>query len=100
MVLKAKPTDFRSRKYVTIGAVEYRIDDLGKAFDFVADPDDWRAAIYCKIQASEFKITSDAVWFYTGTDLTLAGAYHEDLDGRTMVEVKAVGHRNGPAGDH
>jgi hypothetical protein len=68
---------------------------LKKAFDAVADPDDWKAPIEATIHQSMLDVTAKAIWFFTGTSCRERVRWN---DGRVAIE--ATGYRMGPAGDH
>ncbi len=68
-------------------------DPMKEAFDLVADSDDWRNSIDTTIAPEDLSRCTEAVSFYTGTEL-----YEVELckDGR--IRVAADGYRMGPCG--
>ena len=71
----------------------YRLDELQRAFDAVADPTDWRNPIAARVSLARRDVTLAAIEFYTATKATVA------FRGRDCL-VQSVGYRMGPAGDH
>lgn len=68
--------------------------ELLRAFDLVADPDDWRAPIRAFCRAADVKAVQEAVTYFTATTATavlipFVGQFY----------ITAVGYRAGPAGD-
>ncbi|GEM_PF-2845850 len=77
---------------------EYRghtIANMRKAFDLLADPDDWRAPIDAWIDHRAYGLAAAAVEFFTCTELQIIGG-PQPLTGRILVH--ADGYRMGPAG--
>jgi hypothetical protein len=73
----------------------YKVSEIRKVFDAMADPDDWRAPIEAWIDHKLFGIAAVATEFFTCTELKVIGG-PEPLTGRILVQ--ADGYRNGPAG--
>lgn len=67
--------------------------ELSDAFNAIAPPDDWRGRISAVIPPRVFDISAVAVEFYTATRLEIVGVVAPN-----MIEVCAVGYREGPAG--
>lgn len=70
------------------------------AFDMVANPNDWRAAIDAVVPRDRLSmfgydpaVIAHAVQFMTATPC-------EYIAGETDVHFRATGYRMGPAGDH
>ena len=73
----------------------YSHDTLSKAFDAVADPDDWRAPIAVWLPGEAVNLAVAAIRFFTATTPKV------ELDMRRMkFLVTSEGYRAGPAGDH
>lgn len=68
---------------------------LQKAFDRICDLNDWKAPIdgFCRI--GEMECVSAAIEHFTATK----AQFNTLGDCRGWVRVKAIGYRNGPAGD-
>ena len=75
----------------------YDIANLQRAFDMIADPNDWRAPIRGECSFRDFAIIAVAVMFYTGTVLEVIRSRNDD-ELIKVLTVEAVGYRNGPAG--
>ena len=73
----------------------YTEEELGRAFDAVSDPEDWKAPIAAYIPGEVFDIVYRAIVFYTST--VPSGTYVPS-EGRWII--RADGYRMGPAGDH
>ncbi|HUV65385.1 MAG TPA: hypothetical protein VMW24_15925 [Sedimentisphaerales bacterium] len=83
------------------GYIEER---LQHAFSRVASKADWRAPILGFVHRRDLDVTKYAVQFYTSTELVETGAVSAFIPGSEheldLLEVKAIGYRAGPAGDH
>ena len=71
---------------------------LSVLFDEVADPNDWRAEINAVIPISCFDEYNEAVEIYTGTSLVIGEGFDLKTQLEPMVEVRAIGYRDGPCG--
>jgi len=69
-------------------------EELEKAFNHVADPNDWKAPIQGYVREDEREITFQAVRYFTATNPSFKSV------GKNWLLVEAQGYRNGPAGDH
>lgn len=84
-------------KTATANLFDLEQNTLRKAFDRVANSNDWRApidAVVVVLDDAELEDIRDAVEFFTATQATITL-----VDGRTY-RVQADGYRRGPAGDH
>lgn len=67
-----------------------------EAFRLIENPVDWRAPIDALIEEKDYERCAEACVFFTATELEIKSRI--SIGGRTMVNVTAVGYRNGPAG--
>ncbi len=68
---------------------------LSEALDSILeDPSDWKGPIDAVIPNNRLRICMVACEFFTGTTLDV---YHLDKD---WTQVRSVGYRAGPCGDH
>ena len=73
----------------------YTVEQMKKAFDAVANPNDWKAPIAASMTGESVNVVVAAIKFYTATVPEVT------LDVATMrYHVHSDGYRNGPAGDH
>jgi len=73
----------------------YKVADIRRVFDSLADPEDWRAPISRWIPHDIVGIAQVAVEYFTCTELKVV-AGPQALTGYVLVQ--ADGYRNGPAG--
>lgn len=78
----------------------YSQDELGAAFDRVADPRDWRAPINAVIAPDRRTITACAIVHFTATKPRFTPLGNPGSSAPKMLLVRALGYRAGPAGDH
>lgn len=71
--------------------MRYTQEQLQRAFDAVANPQDWKAPIEAVIESSAWQLTKAAIVHFTATQPTLKA----NDDGRFVVT--APGYRAGPA---
>jgi len=76
---------------------------LQAAFERVRDPNDWKAPINFVgyMTDDQIRVTRAAIIYFTATvpeitTLRMTGL----VEGEKTVEIRAVGYRMGPAGDH
>ena len=68
-------------------------EQLGTAFDKVADPSDWRNPIWAVVDRDDVHITVAAIKFFAAPTVEV-----KDLDWNDEFMVKSPGYRLGPAG--
>jgi hypothetical protein len=68
-------------------------DELTRAFNIVAQPDDWKGHILAFVDPDELAITVFAIEFFTAT-IPVVSAF-----GPCFL-IRSEGYRAGPAGDH
>lgn len=78
---------------------EFTVAELHKAFDIVADPNDWRGPIDAIVPAAEVAISVQAIGFYTGAGVrTNRADAPAGCEGGEFWRLQSVGYREGPAG--
>jgi len=74
---------------------KFTVGALKTAFTAVANPADWKAPIFANILVGEIEIVLAAIEFMTATVATVT-----QIPGTIQFEVRSIGYRKGPAGDH
>ncbi len=92
--LKAEKNEMINVQVLKDGAI-YTNEELRKAFDSIADADDWKNPIAAIMPGEYVSIAVASIVFYTATVPKIS------LDVKTMKYlVTSDGYRAGPAGDH
>jgi len=68
--------------------------ELRNAFDSVKDPSDWKGPIDRFVDESQLTAVVKAIQYYTGTEPIVA--FVKD----SLFNVRSIGYRHGPCGDH
>jgi hypothetical protein len=84
---------------------------MHKAWELVRPTEDWKAPVDAYVTSNEVKDVYEAVIYFTATTPTVeyVGVMSSSMNspkfarfkkGDHICRVKAIGYRNGPAGDH
>ena len=74
----------------------FTVTELRRAFDEVADKDDWKAPIDAWIEDHDYNLVLEAIDFMTATMIKVVDTKIESEV--TTLRITSVGYRNGPAG--
>ena len=76
----------------------YTVNELRKAFDMVANPDDWKDVIDAWIEPEDWGMVATAIEFMTASEPWIAEQKDDKESGVTILRIQGRGYRNGPAG--
>jgi hypothetical protein len=68
---------------------------LEAVFNKLCDPHDWKAPIDCTCRPEDVNLVREAVVYFTATEPAFS-----TIEGANVLQVRALGYRQGPAGDH
>lgn len=84
-------------KLDTITYKGFPVEALKTAFTAVHDPKDWKAPILCNVLGEHVALVCAAIEYYTATEPTVELVMQAN---RISYTIRAIGYRQGPAGDH